>query len=248
MNFKPHPSGLAVPEPHVSTSQAGGLKLPEKKRFDVAVFPLVNEVLFPGVSLPIQIFEARYDRMLQDVQARGWPLAVSLVVPHSRTEFVLNTICGAGPIQVSKSYEDGRSDILVHGKQRVKLRSFLQKEPYFVMEAESLDVEECSISSSSQMASEQRALQGFLALMKTWAFVNAEVPREIGIAFESFGTMGELSDFFVFHFIKKAQDKQVYLNCTDPTERAEMLARYLETDLIRLTKKISKNQRAMLLH
>jgi hypothetical protein len=79
--------------------------------------------------------------MLRDLQARGWPLAVSLVEREGGggPEAVkLNRICVVGTVQVCREYGDGRSDVLVHGLKRVRLLRFVQREPYLLMEAEVL--------------------------------------------------------------------------------------------------------------
>jgi ATP-dependent Lon protease len=212
------------------------------KRFDLAVFPLSNAVLFPGVTLPLHIFEERYEKMLRDVTARGWSLAVPLAVPCNDHEFLLNTIAGAGQVQVYKEYPDGASDILVHGKQRVKLCSFIQKDPYFVMEAEVL---EPLGEGPGQLAK----IDGdFVSLVKSWAFINPSMPEYLPLLFDDFGNLGELVDFFAFHFLKTATEKQTYLNCMDPVERAEMLSKFLEVDLIRQSHRVTRMHKRRLLH
>ncbi len=220
------------------------LKIHPGNRIDVAVFPLANAVLFPGVSLPLHVFEGRYEKMLEDVRARGWQLAVSLVeASQSQTEFVLNTICGAGDVQIFREYPNGSSDILVHGKQRVKLLNFIQHEPYLVMEAEVLQPKPASRSRDARST-----LERFQALVKTWAFLHPELPQETPFLFQEIRDLGQLCDFFVFHFLTRPLDKQVYLNTPNPIERAEMLTNFLETDLVRLTRKVDRHKRSLLMH
>lgn len=211
-------------------------------RFDVAVFPLPNGLLFPGVSLPLHLFEGRYTQMLRDVEARGWPLAVSLAMPFSATEFVLNTVCGAGRVERLLNHPDGQSRVLVHGEMRVKLVSFVQREPYFVMEAEEI------VGPGSASTRMERTLDEFKSLLKAWVFINPKVPDNYCKIFDEYRDPGALSDFFVFHFLKRASDKQVYLNCADPAERAEMLSRFLETDLQRLARKVTRAARVAVMH
>ena len=212
------------------------------KRLDVAVFPVLDAVLFPGVSLPIQVFEERYWQMVQDSQARGWPLAISLVTPLGGDEFTLNPICGAGRVQIFKDFSDGSSDILVHGNQRVRLKSFVQQEPYFVMEAELVEPS-VSINSKGMISFSE-----FTDLVKKWVFLNPIISDRLLSVFEGFKSFGELTDFFVFHFLKKVQDKQLYLDCLDSIERAEMLACFLEKDLARLKRKAVRSKQGLLMN
>ena len=218
------------------------------KRIDVAVFPLANAVLFPGVSLPLHVFEGRYEKMLEDVHARGWQLAVSLVeASENPSEFVLNSICGAGEVQIFREYPNGASDILVHGKQRVKLLNFIQQEPYLVMEAEIIRPIMVPRGQDAKQTA-KGALAQFQALAKTWAFLNPQLPQEAPFLFQEIKDLGQLCDFFVFHFLKRPLDKQVYLNNASANERAEMLTHYLETDLLRLTRKVNRHKRSLLMH
>ena len=216
------------------------------QRMDVAVFPLVNAVLFPGVTLSLHFFERHHLQMLRDIQAKGWLLAVSLIQPFSDRELMLNGVCGAGRIEIIKEYHDGRCDVLVKGTQRVRLRSFIQQEPYFVMDADPID--DLGLAALPLLHNGQRNFADFLSLVKSWAFLNPALPEKTPLLFDDFKNFGELADFFVFHFLKRAPDKQVYLNCTDPSERSEKLARYLETDLVRLSRRNDQLKRLQMVH
>lgn len=215
-------------------------------RYDVAVFPLFNAVLFPGSTLPIQIIEARYQKMLEDLQAKGWPLAVSLVFPpeSDNGEVLLNTICGAGSVQVMSPEEEGTSKILVHGERRIRLCSVIQQEPYLVMEAEDLEPE----VSTEEFGERRQDFERLQSLVKTWAFLNPRVPDEICPIFDEYHAFDELTDFFVFHFLEDAREKQQYLDCPNALTRAEMLNDKLSEDLERFSKKVERQKRKLLLH
>lgn len=213
------------------------------ERFDVAVFPLLEKVLFPGTSLPLHIHEERYARMLEEVQAKKWPLAVALVTPHDGNNFFLNTICGAGTVEITHNYGDGRSDILVHADRRVKLHGFIQKEPWFIMEAEELGPR-----ASRDDLFGKGQFEELQELIKTWIFLGSEIQACEAPVFDRFQSAGEMVDFFVFHYMKRALDKQIYLNCTDPVQRGLMLSEYLKTDLVRLGRRHAKTRSARLIH
>lgn len=211
-------------------------------RFEVAVFPLTNAVLFPGVTLPLQVFEERYEKMLSDIRIRSMPLAVCLVIPQSNQEFLMNPICGAGEVQLFQQYPDGHSDILVHGNQRVRLEGVIRNEPYLLMEAERL--ENPTVIESHLKWS----LDELKTLIQTWIFFHPDLPDYMSMIFDGFKGYGELTDFFVFHFMKKVEDQQRYLDCPNPLERAEWLARYLEVDLLRLSRRHKREKKFMMFH
>lgn len=183
-----------------------------KKVFDLAVFPLSDAVLFPGATMPLQLMEPRYHQMLKEIQARDWPLAIALAVPSATRDFMLSSICGAGPVQVFKQHPDGKTDILVRGERRVKLRSFIQQEPYFIMEAECADTL-ADIHLPPIPVGERKTLDEFRALVKTWAFLHPSVPDHLLPVFEGARTLSTLCDLFVYHFVKHPVESFTLIWC-----------------------------------
>ena len=108
------------------------------------------------------------------------------------------------------------------------------------MEAELLDPEAREGS--------KRKFEDLLALVRTWAFMNPDLPDQASMIFDDSESAGPLTDFFVFHFLKKAPEKQVYLDILDPVQRVEKFAEHQENDLLRLSRKWEKRTRATVIH
>jgi uncharacterized protein len=95
----------------------------------VPIFPL-ELVLFPGVPLPLHIFEPRYKEMIAECLEQKQPFGVV----RAAAEGVADIGCTAEILQVTKKYDDGRMDILTRGVDRFEVlevneeRSFLQAE------------------------------------------------------------------------------------------------------------------------
>jgi Lon protease-like protein len=93
------------------------------------LFPL-DLVLFPGVPLPLHIFEPRYKEMI----AECLDLKKHFGVVRASAEGVADVGCTAEILEVTKKYDDGRMDILTRGVDRFEVlevnedRSFLQAE------------------------------------------------------------------------------------------------------------------------
>jgi Lon protease-like protein len=93
------------------------------------LFPL-DLVLFPGVPLPLHIFEPRYKEMIAECLDLKKPFGVV----RASSEGVADIGCTAEILQVTKKYDDGRMDILTRGVDRFEVvevnedRSFLQAE------------------------------------------------------------------------------------------------------------------------
>ena len=93
------------------------------------IFPL-ELVLFPGVPLPLHIFEPRYKEMIAECLDLKKPFGVV----RASSEGVADIGCTAEILQVTKKYDDGRMYILTRGVDRFEVlevnedRSFLQAE------------------------------------------------------------------------------------------------------------------------
>ncbi len=98
------------------------------------LFPL-DVVLFPGVSLPLHIFEPRYRRMLADVLAgdRRIGLCPAGAGPRAGARPGTGTIGCAGRVRESQALPDGRSNILLTGDTRFMVRRYPDGDtPYFL--------------------------------------------------------------------------------------------------------------------
>ncbi len=93
------------------------------------IFPL-ELVLFPGVDLPLHIFEPRYKEMISECLELKKPFGIV----RASEQGVADVGCTAEILQVTKKYDDGRMDILTRGIERFELvsvnedRAFLQGE------------------------------------------------------------------------------------------------------------------------
>ncbi|MFQ5458430.1 MAG: LON peptidase substrate-binding domain-containing protein [Myxococcota bacterium] len=101
-----------------------------KATLEAPVFPLPNAILFPGVLLPLHIFEQRYKLMVESALEGNRRLAISLLRKDGDGTWTPSTICGLGEIVRVEELDDGEKDILVRGIGRVALREVRQEAPY----------------------------------------------------------------------------------------------------------------------
>lgn len=98
------------------------------------IFPLPL-VLFPGVTIPLHIFEPRYRRMLADCLERDRRFGI-VFLAEGATEESLGIGGDVGCVAHVLSHEalpDGRSNITVEGRDRFMLRAFVTSAlPYHV--------------------------------------------------------------------------------------------------------------------
>jgi Lon protease-like protein len=94
---------------------------------ELALFPLSNVVLFPGLKVPLHIFEPRYRQMMQDVLAADRLIGMAVVRPEHQDEMPgdppLYPIGCCGEISEFQQRPDGRYDLVLHGLWRFRIVS-----------------------------------------------------------------------------------------------------------------------------
>jgi Lon protease-like protein len=109
------------------------------------IFPLPDVVFFPQTILPLHVFESRYRQMVADCLAGERWLAVVMLRPGWEKDYEgrppVCEIAGAGEIIQAEVLPDGRYNILLDGRRRVRLLEELPADgrPYRLARAECLD-------------------------------------------------------------------------------------------------------------
>ncbi len=101
---------------------------------EIPLFPLAI-VLFPGVPLPLHIFEPRYRKMLADVQAGNGLFGVSYfdASVSERSSPPIGSVGCIAKVTESHTFPDGRSNILTLGIIRYYVDEYVEtEEPYLV--------------------------------------------------------------------------------------------------------------------
>jgi Lon protease-like protein len=96
----------------------------QAKTMDLPLFPLNNIVLFPGMVLPLHIFEPRYREMINRCVSEQSPFGVLLIKEGNEVgEPAIPHLVGtAARIMRVETQEDGRMNITVIGTQRFRVK------------------------------------------------------------------------------------------------------------------------------
>lgn len=100
---------------------------------ELPLFPL-HTVLFPGMRMPLHIFEERYQLMINECIDDGMPFGVVLIeegdeVGASVTPYTVGTSAYIGDVE---RFQDGRINIDVEGQQRFLIHELRYDRPYLV--------------------------------------------------------------------------------------------------------------------
>src|ERR1041384_6171812 len=111
---------------------------------ELPLFPL-PVVLFPGVPLPLHIFEPRYRQMLLDVRVGNNLFGVSYFDPATQTNEVppAGHVGCVAEVTETQVFPDGRSNILTLGVVRYRIESYVERDdPYLVAKLSYFEDEE----------------------------------------------------------------------------------------------------------
>jgi Lon protease-like protein len=109
-----------------------------ERRTRITIFPLTGALLYPGLHLPLHIFEPRYRAMISDALARD--RRIGMIQPQREFEGApLFQVGCLGRIDEVQALDDGRFNIVLEGERRFRvLRELDVTTPFRQIEAELL--------------------------------------------------------------------------------------------------------------
>ena len=104
---------------------------PNEELTEIPLFPL-NLVLFPGMPLPLHIFEERYKAMVGDCMRYNTPFGVSLIRSGQEVGEAADPqrIGTTTRVLRSQMLEQGRINVMTKGERRYEIVEVTQKEPH----------------------------------------------------------------------------------------------------------------------
>jgi Lon protease-like protein len=146
------------------------------------LFPL-GSVLYPGLVLPLHIFEERYRELVADLLAGPEPRQFGVIAIRYGRETGIDGVsalyetgCTAILRQV-EAYEDGRYDLITVGAERFRLVSLGDQAPYFSGDVDFLtdgvgDEDEAAVA----VPAVQQAFRSYLGLMRQRGGAEITIP------------------------------------------------------------------------
>jgi uncharacterized protein len=127
----------------------------------ISIFPLPGAILFPGMQMPLHIFEPRYRALVKDALARD--RRIGMIQPQRAEEGApLYTIGCLGKIGEVEALDDGRFNLVLEGESRFRLlRELDAATPFRQIEAELLEDEEYPALSPVERAGFEREARRF---------------------------------------------------------------------------------------
>ena len=134
---------------------------PDLKAQRLSIFPLPGAVLFPGLQLPLHMFEPRYRALVGDALVRDRRIA--MIQPQRPAEGApLYGVGCIGRIGDVEALEDGRYNLVLEGEARFRLlRELDVTTPFRQVEGAVLEEPENDILSSVERAGFEQEARRF---------------------------------------------------------------------------------------
>ena len=193
----------------------------------VPVMPLPGALLFPHALLPLYIFESRYREMLEHALSHHRMFAVALLKPqrtqwHSPSDFF--QIAGVGLIRACVERNDGTSNLILQGLERVRFTGFEQEAPFPIAAIERLE-------SDSTASVETEALSAkVLELYTKFKGEGRQLPAKVDQYLADLGDPEMLADLVASTFISDALRRQRVLEELSVNQRLRLLIQYLRDE------------------
>ncbi len=208
-----------------------------KKVRSIALLPLRDIIVFPHMVVPLFVGRQKSIAALDEAMTHDKTILLCAQKKAKTNEPTADDIFSVGTlgtiIQLLR-LPDGTVKVLVEGKQRARIRRFLDAERFLLVEAEDLEeAGERTVELEALMRSVQSTFEAYVKL-------NKRIPPEMLTSVASIDDPARLADTIVAHLSLKLNDKQSILETESPGKRLEKLYELMqgEIEILQVEKKI----------
>lgn len=198
------------------------------------MFPLPKVVLFPHALLPLHIFEERYREMTRDVLAGSRLLAVSMIAPgetETAKKPAVRRIAGVGEVMMAHELPDGRFNLVLRGRARIRIDDELAPErPYREIAATLLP--DLPVHDGAELLDGDQSLRALVGHLAAAIPEGGEILRQVMAAQD---TPTELVDVLTAALIDDPALRQQLLETREVLRRFERVSR----EVVEMTSRIA---------
>ncbi len=204
----------------------------------IPLLPLRDTIIFPYTVIPFFVGREKSIHALEDAMSTNKEIFLSTQKKAKTNDPMPEDIYEVGTIssilQLLK-LPDGTVKVLVEGKQRAKVVSYLQSEPHFRVEYEELKEEAGElVETSAMMRTVKETFDQYVKL-------NRRIPPEMLLSISSIEDGSKLADTILAHLVNlKLEDKQLLLETSNLLKRLEKIYGYMQSEIqiLKVEKKI----------
>jgi ATP-dependent Lon protease len=196
----------------------------------LAILPLKNTVLFPGVVIPITVSRDKSIKLVREVYKKSRMIGVVSQKDPGIEEPGFEDLNKVGSVaQIVKILQmpDGNTTVIIQGKKRFELKELVEVEPYFKARVAPFDREE-KIKYSQKF-------KALISTIKDLAIqivkLSPNVPSEAAFAIKNIESPVFLINFISSNLNIEVNDKQKLLEVVDLNTRANVVLGHLTREL-----------------
>ena len=210
----------------------------------LAILPLRNTVLFPGVVIPITVGRDKSIKLVKEAYKGEKTIGVvaqndmNVEDPGFEQLHKIGTV--ASIIKVLQM-PDGNTTVIIQGKQRFKLNELVQSEPYIKAKVERFSEQKPKTNSKEFKALISSIKELALQIIQ----LSPNLPSEAGIAIKNIESPTFLVNFISSNLALELPSKQELLELEDFVKRAKLLLEHLtnEVQMLELKNQIQNKVR-----
>ena len=197
---------------------------------ELAILPLRNTVLFPGVVIPITVGRDKSIKLIKDANKADRIIGVVSQKDVSVDDPGINDLNQVGTVAMiikMLRMPDGNTTVIIQGKRRFRLEEITSEEPYF----------RAKISSFEEVrpAKNDKEFGALVASLKEISLQiikqSPNIPSEAGFAIKNIESPSFLINFISSNMNAELAQKQSMLEVADLKQRAEMVLQHITRDL-----------------
>jgi Lon protease-like protein len=205
-------------------------------QIEIPLFPLPSLVFFPGVMLPLHIFEERYKAMIRTCVQENAPFGVVLVEGESESASTIRRVGVLGRVVQVERFDDGRMNILTEGEARFRVVKFLGQHPHWRALVELLDDEREPEPVLESLGEQMASL--YLDAYRKGLELTGKEGGELRLPTSPI----DLSYMVAYVLDMDLDAKQALLETTSGRERLRLLIRYLTDANTKLDQQLSRKR------
>lgn len=198
------------------------MRIPEK----LPIIALPNTYLFPSASIPLHIFENKYQEMLSDVISGDRMFCIGTIQKSESVNDYLDNIypySTAGLLRACVVNENGTANLILEGIKRIKISELENHKPYKIGRVQVITSnttdEEWVISADEKIKS--------ILLGDSFSYQTENSEMNISQILENLGKPEDTADFVSQYFISDELTLRKLLSLESIDERLEVILKFL---------------------
>tara|TARA_B100001094_G_scaffold332209_1_gene403341 strand:+ start:1810 stop:2412 length:603 start_codon:yes stop_codon:yes gene_type:complete len=198
------------------------VRIPEK----LPIIALPNTYLFPSASIPLHIFENKYQEMLSDVISGDRMFCIGTIQKSESVNDYLDNIypySTAGLLRACVVNENGTANLILEGIKRIKITELENNKPYKIGRVQVIT---SNTTDEEWVLSADKKIKSIL-LGDSFSYQTENSEMNINQILENLGKPEDTANFVSQYFISDQLTLRKLLSLESIDERLEVILKFL---------------------